>query len=155
MKRIPPLLFPDARLCPRRLRLDSFGRSVGTKKRKLGSMKGTHLLPLLCAVSTLALAGGDKMDDAKATIKQDAREVGHTIARGSKQVGQAVARDSKAVGHAVAEKSKQVGHTIAQDSKKVGAAVAHSTRKVKATVTERSARQSPAGVTSQKADDPK
>jgi hypothetical protein len=146
--------------------LDSFGRSVGTKKRKLGSMKGTHLLPLLCAVSTLALAGGDKMDDAKATIKQDAREVGHTIARGSKQVGQAVARDSKAVGHAVADKSKQVGHaiaqssreaghTIAQDSKKVGAAVAHSTRKVKATVTERSARQSPAGVTSQKADDPK
>lgn len=131
----------------------------GAKKRKLGSMKAIHLLPLLCAVSTLALAAGDKVDNAKATIKQDAKEVGHAIARDSKQVGQAVARDSKAVGHAVADKSRQVGHavaessreaghTIAQDSKKVGAAVAHGaqtvgkaakedTKKVKATVTSR------------------
>lgn len=94
-------------------------------------MKATYLLPLLCAVSTLALAGGgDKIDDAKETIKQDAREVGHTIARDSKQVGRAVARDSKAVGHAVAEKSKQVGHTVAQSSREAA-------KKVKATVTSR------------------
>ena len=70
-------------------------------------MKISHLALLFCTLPAVALAGGDKVEDAKATIKQDAREVGQTIARDSKQVGHAVARDSKAVGHAVAEKSKE------------------------------------------------
>ena len=80
-------------------------------------MKTPYVALFLIAFSTVALAGGDKVDDAKETIKQDAREVGQTIARDSKQVGKAVARDSKAVGHAVADKSKQVGHAVAQDSR--------------------------------------
>ena len=49
---------------------------------------------VLATTAALALfwngahASDDKVEDAKTTIKQDAKEVGQTIARESKQVGQ-------------------------------------------------------------------
>ena len=81
------------------------------------------LATTLSLLSTPTLAADDKVDDAKTTIKQDAKEVGHAVAQDSREAGHAIAQDSKKVGDAVAHSAKAVGSTAKQDSKKVGAAV--------------------------------
>jgi hypothetical protein len=86
------------------------------------------MLALLLA--TTALGQNQQISDFKATVREDAKSVGHAFAESARTVGHTVGDKSREAGHAVAATTKSAGQAIRDDSKKAGHAVADGARSV-------------------------
>jgi len=89
----------------------------------------TRFIPATAAVVVIlvpapALVWSADGSDTAATIKDDARTVGHAVAHGASTGGHAIADKSRTAGHAIAEDTRSTRDTVRDDSKKTGHAIA-------------------------------
>jgi hypothetical protein len=92
-------------------------------------------VPLILAVAA-APVWCAPAPDTIATVKDDARTAGHSVAHGATTVGHTVADKSRETGHAIANGTRSARESIRDDSKKAGHAIADGARTVGRTVRE-------------------